>query len=161
MTIEIRNAIDREARRDARQGAVLHEVWQQFLDRGGPLAVGDIENALRGTVDDVRGALKALDDSDLLLIENDAVRLAYPFMTGPNEFAVELASGVTRYSCCAIDALGLAPMLGEALTIRSRCHQSGAALVIETDTDGPRSLPDVVVWIAPRDACGPRVATGL
>jgi hypothetical protein len=162
MTIEIRSAIEREARRGARRSAVLHEVWQQFLDHGGPVPIADVERAMRGpAADDVRGALKALDDADLLLIAGDAIQLAYPFTTGPNQFAVELANGGTRYSCCAIDPLGLAPMLGEPLTIRSRCHHSGAPLVIAVDPDGPRSPPQTMVWIAPRDACGPRAATGL
>src|SRR2546421_10053169 len=143
MPIEIRNAIEREARRDARRSAVLHEVWQQFLDRGGPVPIARVERAMPGpAAGDVRGALKALDEADLLLIAGDAIQLAYPFTTGPNQFAVDLANGETRYSCCAIDPLGLAPMLGESLTIRSRCHQSGAPLVIATDPDGPRSLPE-------------------
>lgn len=160
MTIEIRNAIEREARRDARRSVVLHEVWQQFFDRGGPVAIADVARALPGH-DDVRGVLKALDEADLLLIAGDVVQLAYPFTTGPNQFAVELANGATRYSCCAIDPLGMAPMLGEPITIRSRCHHSGEPLLIATDPDGPRALPQTMVWVAPRDACGPRAATGL
>lgn len=162
MTLEIRSAMERRMRRDARQATVLHAVWQLFLDRGGPLAMRDIERAVddRAT-EEVRASLVALDEADLLLIDGDFVRLAYPFTSGPNDFAVDLASGITRYTCCAIDALGIAPMLDEAVTVRSRCHHSGEPLVIETGPEGPRSLPGAMVWIAPRDACAPRVASGL
>ncbi len=136
MPLEIRTAIERRERRDARQGAVLHEVWQQFLDRGGPLAINDIERAFRDrAASEVRASLTALDEADLLLIEDDVIRLAYPF--------------------------GIAPMLDQAVTIRSRCHHCDEPLVIDTEPDGPRSLPEAMVWIAPRDACAARVASGL
>ena len=156
-----RSRMERAERRHARQDAVLHEVWQQFLDHGGPVAIADMEQALAIDRSDVRGSLAALDNADLILIEDDVIQLAYPFTTGPNPCAVEVASGVTRYTCCALDALGIAPMLGEPVTIRSRCHHSGEPLVIQTDPDAPRSLPDAMVWIAPRDACAARVASGL
>jgi hypothetical protein len=160
--LEIRTAIERRARRDARQGAVLHEVWQQFLDRGGPLPIDDIERAFRDrAAGDVRASLMALDEADLLLIADDVIQLAYPFTTGPNAFAVEITGGVTRYTCCAVDALGIAPMLDQAVTIRSRCHHCDEPLVIETEPDGPRALLDAMVWIAPRDPCAARVASGL
>jgi len=160
--LEIRTAIERRERRDARQGAVLHEVWQQFLDRGGPLAINDIERAFRDrAASEVRASLTALDEADLLLIEDDVIRLAYPFTTGPNAFAVDVGAGAMRHTCCAIDALGIAPMLGRAVTIRSRCHHCDEPLVIDTEPDGPRSLPEAMVWIAPRDACAARVASGL
>jgi hypothetical protein len=71
-------------RRDARQDAVLHEVWQQFLDRGGPLALNDVERALPDRASgEVRASLRALDEADLLVIEDGVIQLAYPFTTGP------------------------------------------------------------------------------
>ena len=150
------------ARREARQDAVLRAVWQHFLDRGGPAPIAEIERAVGDRPPhDVRTALTELDAADLLVLADREVSLAYPFSTGPNEFAVEVAPGVQRYAFCAIDALGLAPMLGRAITVRSRCHHCGDPLEISMDEDGPRSLPEAMVWVAPREACGPRVATGL
>ena len=157
-----RSWTERRERRDARQDAILHEVWRQFLDRGGLLAIDDIERALPDHApSDVRASLAALDEADLLVIENGIIQLAYPFTTGPNAFAVEVAAGVIRYTCCAIDALAIAPLLGQAVTIRSRCHHCAEPLVIEAGPEAPRSLPEVMVWIAPRDACAARVASGL
>ncbi len=126
------------------------------------MPIKNVERALRGHVSgDVNALLTALDEADLLLIEDDAIHVAYPFATGPNAVAVEGAGGVMRYTCCAIDALGIAPMLNEAVTIRTRCHHSGAPLVIDVGPDAPRSLPETMVWIAPRDTCAARVASGL
>jgi hypothetical protein len=60
-----------------------------------------------------------------------------------------------------VDALGLAPMLAERITVRSACHHCGEPIVIDVDPEGPRSLPEAMVWVAPREACGPRLASGL
>jgi len=148
------------ARRDA--DTVLHVVWQYFMNRGGPVPIDEMVRLVPDRAPaDVRSALTTLDEDDLLAIDDGAIRLAYPFTTGPNDFAVETAGGVTRHTCCAIDALGLAAMLGESIRIRSRCHHCRESLVIEAGPDGPRTLPEVMVWVAPRDACASRVATGL
>jgi hypothetical protein len=150
----------REARQDA--DAALRVVWQHFMDRGGPVPIDEVVRSVPDRVPaNVRAALMALDEADLLAIDDGGIRLAYPFTTGPNDVAVEVAAGVARYACCAIDALGLAPMLGEPVTIRSRCHHCGESLLIAAGPDGPRSLPEVMVWVAPRDACATRVASGL
>jgi len=154
MPLEIRNAVERAKRRDARQSAALHAVWRHFMDYGGPVPLEALEV-------DVRGAITSLDEADLLLLEDGVIQFAYPFTTGPNAFAVELPGGVIRYACCAIDALGLAPMLGEAITVRSGCHHCGEPLAIDVGPDGPRSLSEVMVWVAPREACEGRVASGL
>jgi Alkylmercury lyase len=149
------------ARRDARQDETLHTVWQAFLERGGPIAIDEIVRALPERAPaDVRASLTALDGDDLLVLAAEHVELAYPFATGPNAFAVDVA-GVTRYACCATDVLGLAPMLDERITVRTSCHHCGEPFAIDVDPDGARSLPQTMVWVAPRDACGARLASGL
>lgn len=157
-----RSWTERTERRDARQDPVLHQVWQQFVERDGPVAIDAVERSVPGRrPGEVRAALTTLDEADLLVIEGEVIRVAYPFTTGPNVFAVDLAPGVTRYTCCALDALGLAPMLGQAITIRSRCHHCEEPLVIDVDAQGPRSLPDAMMWVAPRDVCAARITSGL
>lgn len=149
-------------RRTAREDAVLHTVWQRFLDDGGPVPIAAVERMGEGSAAvDVRAALGVLDAADLLVLEGEFIQLAYPFTTGPNAFAVEVAPGVERYACCAVDALGLAPMLGHAVTIHARCHHCAERLTIHATPDAALSLPDALVWIAPRDACAERVAAGL
>ena len=149
------------ARRDARQDETLHAVWQGFVAGRGPVPIADIVRMLPHCPEaDTRAALATLDADDLIVLAGDAVPFAYPFASGPNPFAVEVA-GVACYACCAVDALGLAPMLGERITVRSGCHHCGDPIVIDVEPEGPRSVADTMVWVAPREACGPRLASGL
>lgn len=170
MTLPIRTAAELRdmaslaalaARRDARQDETLRAVWQHFLDRGGPVPLADLGNTLPDrSPAEIRAAIVSLDEDDLLVLDRETIALAYPFATGPNVFAVDVAS-VTRYACCAVDALGLAPMLGERITVQTRCHQTGEPLAIDVDPAGVRSAPAAMVWVAPRQACGGRLASGL
>src|SRR4029453_3457225 len=108
----------------------------------------------------LRARVAALDAADLIGLDGDLVRLAYPFTTGPNEFEVALAGGGTRYACCAIAAPGGAPMLGQPVTLRARCHSSGAPLVFAVDpVMGPRhALPGSLTWVERRRWGGDRLS---
>jgi hypothetical protein len=88
------------------------------------------------------------------------VTLAYPFAAGPNAFGVTLGGGRARYACCAIDALGIAAMLGERIEVRSRCHHSGTPLAFAVDPAGPEpAARAVMVWVGERDPDVPRACT--
>jgi hypothetical protein len=66
-----------------------------------------------------QAALRRLAEDDLLAVD-EAGRLvaAYPFSPSPTDHAVEV-EGVRTYAMCAIDALGIPPMLGRDVTITS------------------------------------------
>jgi hypothetical protein len=49
----------------------------------------------------------------LIRIRDGHVDLAYPFSASPTAFVVRLPDGRERYACCATDALGIAPMVGQ------------------------------------------------
>jgi hypothetical protein len=153
----------RAERRTARRDAVLQRILRLFLERGGPIPPDALVTALPGhspaAVGDV---LRELDANDLVFLLDGRIELAYPFATGPNPFAVVLGDGRERYACCAIDALGLAPMVSESLTVRSRCHHSGVPLVFGVTPEGPG--PDsagVMVWVGPRPAADAKACTVL
>jgi hypothetical protein len=150
-------------RRAARRDGVLQRILRLFLERGGPIAPDALAAALPGhSAAEVGDALRRLDADDLVLLRDGRVELAYPFATGPNPFEVVLEDGRARHACCAIDALGLAPMVGERLTVRSRCHHSGRPLVFAVTPEGPG--PDaagVMVWVGPRPAGDAKVCTSL
>jgi hypothetical protein len=152
VSVEIRTAAElltperaREwaARRAQRDDPVLRAIWREFVGGGGPVTLEAASRGLPGLGHgDVRARAAALDAADLLELDGDRVRLAYPFATGPNDFEVVLPGGRPRYACCAIDALGVAPMVGLPMTLRSRCHRSGAPLVFDVDpVTGPRRAP--------------------
>src|SRR3989454_1143164 len=117
------------ARRAARQQSLMRLILRSFLQRGGPIPVEDIIAASFGaaphTLDD---AFVALDDEDLIRVRAGQIDVAYPFSATPTPFRVRLSGGRERYACCATDALGLAPMVGEPVEIGSSCHHCGAPL---------------------------------
>lgn len=159
MSVEIRTAAELvtperagewAARRAQRDDPVLRAIWREFVAAGGPVALATAARGLSDLAhDDVRARAAALDAADLIESDGDRVRLAYPFTTGPNDFEVILPGSRSRYACCAIDALGVAPMVGLPVTVRSRCHQSGAPLIFDVDPiAGPRRAPPgCLAWV--------------
>ena len=137
-------------RRAQRDDPLLRAIWREFVERGGPVS---LEAAWRGapglTPEGVRTRAAALDAADLIQMDAGRVTLAYPFTAWPNDFEVSLPGGEARYACCAIDALGVAPMVGSPVTIRSRCHRSGMPLVFDVDpVSGPRRAPSgSLAWV--------------
>jgi len=172
MTLEIKNAdelVDRElearwaARRADRHGDVLQHILRRFIEREGPVPATDIHRAFPGrSVASVEQDLAALHDKDLIRLSDGYVRLAYPFSARPTAFTVTLADGRERYACCAIDALGIAPMLGQRIGIRSRCHHCSEPLEFRADPDGlTPEAAGVMVWVGKRGEAERRLSESL
>ena len=128
----------RQFRRAARETPALTRILRAFLAHGGPISAEEIADAQ---------ALKRLNEHDLIRIRDGRIDIAYPFSASPTSFTVRLPDGRERYACCATDALGFAPMIGQPVVVHSRCHHSGAALAFTATPDGPG--PDaagVMLW---------------
>ncbi len=159
MALEIRTAAELSdpelearwtTRRAARETDVLQRVLQAFVERPGPVEVEQIVVAFAdGSPDDIRADLARLDADDLIQIRDGLVEVAYPFSAFPTPFVVvQLADGQERCACCAIDALGIAPMLGQRVRIRSRCHHCGEPLELWVDPAGAGlEGEEVMVWV--------------
>lgn len=145
------------ARRAARQHPFLRLILRTFLQRGGPIPVEDIITASSdGSAEAVHDALVALDDEDLIRVRAGQIDIAYPFAAAPTPFRVRLSGGRERYACCATDALGIAPMVGESIEIKSLCHHCGDPLEFSATPQGVG--PDgagVMLWFGTRgdEAC--------
>jgi hypothetical protein len=139
-------------RRAARETSTATRVLQMFLERGGPIPVGEIAASLPpGSAAAVHDALLKLDDEDLIRISDGQVDLAYPFSASETPFLVRLQDGRERQACCAIDALGIAPMVGEPVEIRAWCHYSGTPLHFAVTPEGPgRGAAGIMLWIGKR-----------
>ena len=134
------------ARRAARETDVLRRILLTFVERGGPIHVEEIVSAFPDRPS-VLDALAALDADDLIRVRGGHVDVAYPFAAVPTAFVVRLQDGVERYTCCATDALGVAPMLGHRVHIGTSCHHCKAALSFAVSPDGPAPEADgVMVW---------------
>jgi hypothetical protein len=138
------------ARRIARESSIATRILQMFLDRGGPIPVGEILAGFQGdSGESVRDALLKLDDEDLIRISDGHVDLAYPFSASPTPFLVRFHDGRERHVCCAIDALGIAPMFGQPIDVESPDPVSGEAIRARVSPDGAAEWsPDSAVVVA-------------
>ena len=171
MNLEIKTAeelVDRKLearwaeRRQGPQAEVLRWILRAFAERGGPIPIREVETAFpeRPAIA-VRDELTALDESDLIVLAEHEIPLAYPFSATPTPFLVRLADGRERFACCATDALGIAAMLGARIVIRSRCHHCGEPLELAADATGPLGAEEVMVWIGKRQEGERRACTSL
>ncbi|MGH7266868.1 MAG: organomercurial lyase [Candidatus Rokuibacteriota bacterium] len=151
------------ARRAERRADVLRHVLRRFAAEGGPVPVDAVCRAFPGRAPDtVRAELRDLDEKDFLVIREDRVELAYPFSGAATAFAVILPDGGERHACCAIDALGIAPMLRRSIAIRSECHHCRASLGFTVTPAGPGPEADgIMVWVGRRAPDQRRVCTTL
>jgi hypothetical protein len=149
--------------RPARQTDVFQRILRRFVEAGGPIPIADLVSAFPDRpAEAVNDALAALDDDDLIRVRGGHVDIAYPFSAIPTAFVVRLADGQERYACCAIDALGIAPMLSRRVHIRSRCYHCEIVLDFTAWPHGPGPDADgVMVWIATQTGGKRRVATSL
>lgn len=150
-------------RRVARENDALRAILRAFVCRGGPVPVQEI---VTGFPDSGRAAvaqaIAALDQDDLIEVAGGRIATAYPFSASPTPFVVRLAGGEERYACCALDALGVAPMLGGPTRVTSRCHDCQAGLAFGVFPHGPGlETAELMVWIAPPREGERRVITGL
>ena len=156
------NPLERQAaRRAARQQPLVQLILRTFLQRGGPVPVEDI---VAGAPDDraeaVHDALVTLDDDDLIRVRAGQIDVAYPFSGAPTPFRLRLSGGRERYACCATDALGIAPMVGEPVEITSSCHHCGEPLKFATTPQGVGlDAEGVMVWFGKRVDEGARPST--
>ena len=99
---------------------------------------------------EVGSALKTLAHEDLVHRgADDEIAVAYPFSGRPTAHRVRVPGGHEVAAMCAIDALGIAPMLGEAIEVASRDPLSGGAIRAEVAPDGAASWePTAAVVVA-------------
>jgi len=171
-TLEIKTAeefktlaeLERQAsRRAVRETPLVQLILRFFVDRGERIPVDDIVAAFPGSPPGtIREALIGLDDDDVIRVRDGHVDITYPFSASPTPFVVSPAGGDGRYACCAVDALGMAPMLGRQIQVRSRCHHSGVPLEFSVAPDGPGpGAKGIMLWFGKRGDEPCKVADSL
>lgn len=153
----------RGARRAGRQTTLLRQILRAFADGGGPIAVSDIvATSAEFPAELTYEALVALDRDDLIRVRDGRVDVAYPLCAIATRFTVHLPAGHRRHACCAIGALGVAPMLGQPVLIRSHCHDCDEPLEVSA---GPQRLgPGAdggMLWIGRRGEGGGKMVNSL
>jgi hypothetical protein len=132
--------------------ATLREILDHFVSDGRPIAVAALRDA---------AAVAELDARDLVYVSGGHVVLAYPWSGTPTAFVTVLAGGRERWACCAIDALGIAPMLGEPVHVRARCHHCQEPFDLRVEPGGPVGGDGVMAWVGDRGDLRGKACTSL
>ena len=130
----------------------LREIHARFVSDGGTIPLASLSDP---------GAVAELDARDLVYASDDRVVLAYPWSGTPTAFVVLLPDGRQRWACCAIDALGVAPLLGRPVTVRARCHYCDEPIELGVRPDGPLGGDGLVAWVGDRGDLRGKACTAL
>jgi hypothetical protein len=135
----------RLARLAPAERALYRWVLRQFATRRAPNRSGLAGQAERLALEP-EAALVLLAREDLVHLEGSEIMVAYPFSGRPSRHRVRF-DGREVYAMCAIDALGIAPMLGQAIEVVSSDPVSEEEVRVDLAADGHGSWqpPEAVV----------------
>lgn len=81
--------------------------------------------------------LESLAREDLVHLDHSGeIAVAYPFSGRPTAHRARFPTGHEAYAMCAIDALGIAPMFGQAIVVASSDPSSGDDIEVHVVPDG-------------------------
>jgi hypothetical protein len=143
----------------------LHKaILRGFATTGHAPDPADLKSAPVGA--GVTRLLQELHDHDVVRLDDHGqIRAAYPFSAVPTAHAVTIHGGPTVWSMCAVDALGIADMVGSSVTINSSDPASGAEIRVEVRSGHSIWMPATAVVVvgsdttaaSTGDVCGPDV----
>ncbi|WP_020385907.1 alkylmercury lyase family protein [Kribbella catacumbae] len=120
---------------DPIERSVQQAILRTFATTGHPPEAADLGPATADGGRSTGEVLKALHEADAIrLTEDGQVAVAYPFSTTPTRHQVRIGS-VDVYAMCAIDALGIAPMLNQDTLIEFVDLTTGQPITV-TNTRG-------------------------
>lgn len=140
---------------------VRKAILKAYATSGTSPTVADIMALLSGLgQQEITSICRRLSEKDLIVWneEEKRVQSAYPFSGFPTAHAVHLTAGPQVYALCAIDALGMPVMLGQAANIVSRCAECHIPVEVAVAPSGlARYSPrESVVWFPiAEDVCCP------
>jgi len=113
-------------RREERQ--LYHWILDRFA-RAAPPTAAQLAAQAHALDLEPKAALATVAREDLVHTDDDgAVLVAYPFSARPRGHRVTIDGGATVEAMCAIDALGIAPMLNQPIEISSKDPMSGSEI---------------------------------
>jgi hypothetical protein len=140
---------------------VRRVILKAFATSGTSPTVGNILTCIPSLGrHDISGICRTLAQKDLIVWDEEAqcVHSAYPFSGLPTAHTVHLKEGPAVFALCAVDALGMPVMLGQAADILSQCAHCHVPVEVVVSVQGlgryhPR---DSVVWFPlGEDVCCP------
>lgn len=105
---------------DPAEKAAHQAILRVFAATGLPPAPSDLDPVLLDTDRGTGEVLATLHEIDAIRLTPDGqIAVAYPFSATPTRHRVRIGGRVDVYAMCAIDAIGMAAMLGEDTCIDS------------------------------------------
>ncbi|WP_344749754.1 organomercurial lyase, partial [Kribbella aluminosa] len=122
---------------DPVEKAVHQTILRAFATNGAPPTAADLALVAADGAKTTAEVLTALHEADAIRLAPDGqVAVAYPFSATPTRHRVRIVDpgggGVDVYAMCAIDALGMAPMLGRDTRIESVDVITGQPITVTT-----------------------------
>jgi hypothetical protein len=137
---------------DAVERATHQTILRAFATTGCPPAPHDLDQVAAGTADQV---LRALHDVDAIrLTSYGEIAVAYPFSAASTRHRVRIGDQVDVYAMCAVDALGIAPMLRQDTVIESIDVTTGGPISVVTRNGRSAWAPSGAVVFIGADAGG-------
>lgn len=141
---------------------VHQAILRAFATTGHPPTREDLDAAAADSPGGTAAALRALHDADAIRLAPDGrVAVAYPFSAAPTRQRVLIGdpdAGVDVHAMCAIDALGIAFMLGDDTRTESVDAATGQPITVTIIGGQTRWRPaSAVVFVGAETAGGPSV----
>lgn len=137
--------------------AVHQAILRAFAATGRPPTRAELDSVTAGSGPDTASVLAALHELDAIRLTPDGhIAVAYPFSATPTRHRVRIGEGTDVYAMCAIDALGIAAMLGKNTRIDSLDPTTGQPItVIQNAADTRWDPPTAVVFLGADAGGGP------
>lgn len=132
-------------------------VLRTFARTGSPPTVQEIMDIVPvRSKGKVTRTIRKLRDADILMTQADAITSMYPFSAVKTGHTVVFADGHSVNALCATDALGVHFMLGEDITVRSRCPACGdeITVMLKDGRIASRNPAGVIEYVKIPNTCG-------
>jgi hypothetical protein len=146
-----------EARLSRTEDETRKYILKEFARTGKPPSRRAIAQAIKlPASQSAEQIVEKLNRADILTKERGEIISAYPFSAKATRHKIIFRDGREAYALCATDALGIHFMLGEDITVRSRCPECEIEMTIAVK-DGriASSVPEgLVEFVSSKEHCG-------
>jgi hypothetical protein len=128
---------------------LVRRILRALIVRGEPISVREIVAASDDYPEElIYDTLVSLDEEEIISLRGQHMDSAPPLCARPTDFAARVSGGPWRYASGAVDALGVAVMLGGPAEIRSYCHDCNEPLQVSAGPHGPEAgAAAIVLWV--------------
>jgi len=140
---------------DPVERAVHQAILRAFATSGRAATPYELDEVTAGTGASTEAVLQGLHEVDAIRLATDGtIAVAYPFSATPTRHQVRIGDRTEVYAMCAVDALGMAAMLGQNTVITSVDITTGNPVTVATVGKRTKWEPADAVVVIGADAGG-------